>query len=120
MYLKGMVDNGISQLRGLAGSETYEDVKADAWYWIARNELAYKPPCTAQALKNFEQSVAVFAREAACLEAAQCAIKLRQFDKAKTYLDRILAEFAKGQPAVVQEARALMPDVMKEIAKAKP
>jgi TolA-binding protein len=119
MFSKGTIDAAVSQLKGLAAGETYEDVKADAWYWLGRNDLAYKPARITPALQNFEQSVAVFPREPACLEAAKCAIKLRQWDKAKIYLDRVLGEFAKGDPAVVQEARTLMPEVMKEIAKPK-
>lgn len=119
MFGKGMIDAAVSQIRGLAEGETFEDVKADAWYWLGRNELAFKPPRYLPALGYFDKSVTVFPREQACLEAAQCAVKLKQWDKAKLYLDRILGEFAKGHPAVVQEARTLMPEVMKEIAKAK-
>jgi tetratricopeptide (TPR) repeat protein len=119
MFGKGMIDAAVSQIKGLAEGETFEDVKADAWYWLGRNELAFKPPRYLPALGYFDKSVTVFPRESACLEAAQCAVKLKQWDKAKLYLDRILGEFAKGQPAVVQEARTLMPEVMKEIAKAK-
>jgi len=119
MFGKGMIDAAVSQIKGLAEGETFEDVKADAWYWLGRNELAFKPPRYLPALGYFDKSVTVFPREPACLEAAKCAVKLKQWDKAKLYLDRILREFAKGHTAVVQEARTLMPEVMKEIAKAK-
>jgi tetratricopeptide (TPR) repeat protein len=119
MFGKGTVDVAVSSLKGLAQGETYEDVKADAWYWLGRNELAFNPPRYADALNYFDKSVTVFAREPACLDAAKCAAKLRQWDKAKLYLDRVISEFAKGNPVIVQEARLLMPEVMKEIAKQK-
>lgn len=115
----GKAEAGVSTLRGLANGETFEDVKADAWYWLGRGELTNQPPQYAQALADFEQSVTVFAREPACIEAARCAMKLRQWTQAKVHLDRVLSEFAKGDPAVVQQARALLPDVMKEIARSK-
>jgi tetratricopeptide (TPR) repeat protein len=119
LFGKGLVTEALSQLKGLAEGETYEDVKADAWYWLGRHELAAKPPRPAEALGDFDRSLAVFPRERVCLAAAKCAMKLNQWDKAKLYLDRVLGEFAKGDPAVVQEARTLMPDVMKTIAKQK-
>lgn len=119
MFGKGMLDAAASQLKGLAQGETFEDVKADAWYWLGRNELSNKQPQYREAFGFFEKSVTVFPREQACLDAAQTAAKLKLWDKSKFYLDRILSEFARGNPSVVQTARTMMPEVMKEIAKAK-
>jgi tetratricopeptide (TPR) repeat protein len=117
MFGKGMLDEATTQLKALAEGQTFEDVKADAWYWLARNKMADKPPKYREAFDFFEKSVSTFAREQSCLEAAQCAVKLKQWEKAKLYLDRVLNEFARGNPSVVQEARTMMPEVMKEISK---
>lgn len=119
LFDQGASGPAISQIKGLAQGQTYEDVKADAWYWLGRHELAVKQPNHAIALDCFEKSVSAYARDAACLEAARCAVRLRQWEKAKLHLDRVLSEFAKGNPSVVHEARTMMPSVLKEIAKPK-
>ncbi|MFI5379747.1 MAG: tetratricopeptide repeat protein [Tepidisphaerales bacterium] len=108
---QGQTDAAKRLLLQIAGSDTYEDVKADAYYWAGRFAVAADP---AEAMKYFEASVA-YPREASLLEAGRCAIKLRQLEKARDYLERGGA--IKGDPRILAETRVLLTEVQKELAK---
>lgn len=71
------------------------------------------------ALGWFEKSLKIFPRETTSLEAAKCAVKLEQWAKARDLADRTTREFPKGNPAVIDEAKRLLPTVLKELAKQK-
>jgi tetratricopeptide (TPR) repeat protein len=116
---QGAADKGLAGLKSLAESETYEDVKGDAAYYAGLATLQANPQNQQAALVWFEKSVKVFPREAACLEAARAAMKLEQWAKAREYADRAVREFPKGNPAVIDDARRLLPTVLKELAKQK-
>ena len=108
---QGKLAAGMSALKTLAASDAYDDVKADAYY-----QLALNTPKPEEAFVFLEKSM-VLPREAACLEAGKCAIKLKKWDKAKEYLDKATREFPKADPKVVGEARELLPQVQKELVK---
>jgi tetratricopeptide (TPR) repeat protein len=114
---QGSRDEGAARLKSIARSETYEDVKADAWYYLGVDLLERKFPDYKGALANFEQSIALYPRERSCLAAAKCCIELKQWDKAKDLLDRTLRDFPSGNRRVVDEARRMLPDVLKAMAK---
>lgn len=116
---QGATDKGLAGLKSLADSETYEDVKGDAAYYAGLAVWQASPPNPQTALGWFERSVKIFPREAACLEAARCAVKLEQWAKAREFADRAAREFPKGNPAVMEEAKRLLPTVLKELAKQK-
>jgi len=117
MIGQGKVDAGTGKLKSLAGADTLEDVKADACYHLGRLILAdEKAPNVAEALKYLETSVNLYPREAACLAAAKAAMQLKQWDKARAMLNRLLRDFPAGDPKAIGEAKALLPDVMKQIS----
>jgi tetratricopeptide (TPR) repeat protein len=117
MIGQGKVDAGMGKLKSLAGADTLEDVKADAYYHLGRLILAdEKTPNVAEALKYLEMSVNLYPREAAFLAAAKAAMQLKQWDKARAMLNRLLRDFPAGDPKALAEAKALLPDVMKQIS----
>lgn len=117
---QNQVDKGVANLKGLLSGDTFEDVKADAAYHLGMRALAAKPPDHKAALGYFEKSVAIYPRAAACLEAARCQIALKQWENARQSLDRVGREFPKSDSRIVEQAKRLMPDVLKELAKQQP
>lgn len=105
-------DKGLAMLRGLANSDAFQDVRADAWYHIGVNE-----PDPARAMEALEKSVQVFPRETSCLAAARVAMKLGRYDRAVELLDRVTREFPRGNPSAIAEARSLLPRAQAELAK---
>jgi TolA-binding protein len=116
LIAQGQAARGLANLRSLAGGDTYEDVKADALYHLGLHALQAKPPQHQEAARLFAQSVAVYPRQTACLEAARCYIQLRQWDNAHAMLDRALRDFPKGDQRIISQARSLMTEVQKELA----
>ena len=112
-------DRGAANLKSLAGGDTFEDVKADACYYLALRCLEVEPPNRPLALQWFEMSVSIYPRETACLDAAKCCIELKQWPKARQLLSQVLRNFPQGNPRVLNEARNLMPEVLKQMAKDK-
>ncbi len=108
---QGKVGPGMTALKTIAASDAYDDVKADAYY-----QLALNTPKPEEAFVWLEKSM-VLPREGACLEAGKCAMKLKKWDKAKEYLEKVTREFPKADARVVGEARDLLPQVQREIAK---
>ncbi|MCY3022348.1 MAG: tetratricopeptide repeat protein [Planctomycetota bacterium] len=116
---QGKTDAGVSRLKSLAASDTYEDVRADALYQLAQYELSRKPPATQEAFNCLEKSVQLHARESSCLALAKCCVTLQKWAQANGNLERVTREFRKGRAAVVAEAERLLQEVRKELAKAK-
>jgi len=111
----GKADEGLPRLRSIAMSDTYQDVKADAYYHWAVALLAQEPPKTNAALECLEKSVALYPREASCLAAGKAAIALKDWEKAQGYLARASREFPAGRREAVEEARRLLPEVLKNV-----
>lgn len=107
----GRTDAAKSALRSLAKSDTYEDVKADAWYHLALYTVSSNP---SEAMTYFDSSLA-YPRESSLLEAGKCAVKLNELEKAKGYLERAAA--AKGDPAIIAQAKDLLSTVNKQLVK---
>jgi len=107
-------DKGLAMLRSLAASDAYQDVRADAWYHLGINQTD-----PAKALEALEKSVQVFPRETSCLAAAKAAMKLGRWDRAAQLLDMVTRDFPRGNPAVLAEARSLLPSVQAALAKQK-
>ncbi|HSI32400.1 MAG TPA: hypothetical protein VK986_02330, partial [Tepidisphaeraceae bacterium] len=104
----GRTDAAKRSLLQIARSDTYEDVKADAFFHAA---ALTKDP--AEAIGYLESSVA-FPRERSLLEAGRTAHQLRQLDRAKQHLSR--AAGMKGEPKVIAEAKELLVKVQAEFA----
>ncbi len=115
----GKADDGLPRLRSIALSDTYQDVKADAYYHWANALLAQAPPKTNAAFDCLEKSVALYPREASCLAAGKCAIELKDWEKAQSYLARAAREFPAGRREAVEEARRLLPEAQKHVPKQK-
>ena len=115
---QGKTDAALNKLRSLAASETYEDVRGDAYYHLGC-ELGRKPEYLQAAWDYFQKSVKFHAREAACLELAKCCMEMQKWEQAKQCLERVTREFRKGRPGVVGEAEKLLPEVEKQLAKGK-
>ncbi|MDD4890644.1 MAG: tetratricopeptide repeat protein, partial [Phycisphaerae bacterium] len=112
----GQVDEGIAKLKGLADANTFEDVKAEAMYRQAAQLLTGKTPDYSAALKLLEKSIATSAREPSCVSAAKCCIALKKWPQAKELLDRTIRDFPGGDARYVQEAKTLLPEVLKQLA----
>jgi len=96
--------------RNLAEGDTFEDVKADAWYQLGLASLRGNDP--QKAATQFEKSVSIYARDKACLAAAKAFRTLKQDDKAMTFLDRIDRDFAENADrALLDEAKAIRADI---------
>jgi tetratricopeptide (TPR) repeat protein len=57
-----------------------------------------------------------YPRERACLAAARCCIELREWEKAKTLLQRTTRDFPTGNRKTIDEAKRLVPEVLKQVA----
>ena len=112
---QGRTEVGLNKLRSLAASETYEDVRADAFYRLGC-ELGHKPEYTQAANDYLQKSVKFRASESSCLELARSCMKLQKWQQAKENLERVTHEFRTGRPAVVGEAEKLLPEVNKQLA----
>jgi tetratricopeptide (TPR) repeat protein len=129
----GRIEEGARQLKGIARSDAYEDVKADAYYQLGLLELAtptgatggatggFKPELAERnyraALADFEKSIELYPREQACLAAARACVSLGEWDRARSFLNRALSDFAEGDRATIEEAKSLLQRVLKEAAK---
>jgi len=116
----GKAPQGSATLLSIAKSDTYEDVRADAYYHLGRATVASNPEDTARAYDYLAKSVSLFAQDTSCLEAGRLAMKLRKWDDARQYLERVGRDFPKGNPDNVKEAKALLPEVMKQLVRPKP
>ncbi|HUT33244.1 MAG TPA: tetratricopeptide repeat protein [Planctomycetota bacterium] len=115
----GKADEGLSGLRSIALSDTYQDVKADAYYHWGSHLLGQTPPKINAAFDCLEKSVALYPRETSCLAAGKAAIELKDWEKAQGFLQRAIREFPAGRREAVEEAKRLLPDVQKRVAKGK-
>lgn len=113
----GKTAKGVGDLKAIAESDTFEDVKAAALYHAGLSTLAANPKNVQEASKYFDKSVNMFPRANSCLEAAKCQMALGNWTKANALLDKIARDFPKGDPVVVEEAKRLSPQVLKELAK---
>ena len=107
MVRRGKTKEGLSKLRSVAKADTYEDLKADAFYEVAvqiRNDKK-------TALKLLERSIEYYPRANSLLAAGRCAVDLQQWKEARTYLDRCIREFPRSEDKVLREARVLLAKV---------
>jgi len=110
--------NGLRTLKRAIETDTYEDVKADAFYHLGVYETDVKArPDINQAFKYFEQSVGLYPRARSCLAGAKTCMKLKKWDRAKVLLDQAVRDFPTADPQLLREARRLVPTVLKELAK---
>ena len=104
---RGQTKEGLSKLRSVAKADTYEDLKADAFYEVAVQVKSDRKT----ALKLLERSIEYYPRANSLLEAGRCAVDLQQWKEARTYLDRCIREFPRSEEKVLREARLLLAKV---------
>lgn len=124
-------NEGATRLLGLIKSDAYEDVKADACYHLGRLEITgqqpagagageYKPIFTKRdyrsALRYFHRSIELYPRERALVAAARTHMVLEEWEPARALLNRTLSDFSDGDRNVLEEAKRLLPTVLKAIA----
>lgn len=108
---------GLSAMKSLASSETFEDVRAEAALQVALDFLSQKPEQTQAAFEWLDKSVKFHATDAACVELGKCALKLGKLDAAREALARVGREFPKSLRAA--EAGALLNEVQRLMAQRK-
>ncbi len=110
------IEPGLAALKDLGGSDTFEDVKADACYHYGKVRLEKDPTKADEALSYFEKSMKYFPREAACFEAGKCALGLKKLEKARDCLERAVRDFPKGDKKVIADAQTCLGEVQKQLA----
>jgi Tfp pilus assembly protein PilF len=113
---QGKAEAGMRRLKTIAASDTYQDVKADACYFLGEHLMGVKPAQTAAALDYLKQSLAHYPRQRACLAAAVCHMERKDWPKAKTMLERTLRGFPDGDRRITSDAKRLLRDVVKQMA----
>lgn len=123
----GSLEEGARKLKTIVRSDAYEDVKAEAHLHLGLLELsidsaaisggAYKPTLTERnhvaALRHFTRSVELYPTETACLAAAKSHIALKEWDQARVMLGRAVSDFPTGNRAIIEQAKRLLPRVLK-------
>ena len=104
---QGQVEAGEKTLWDLAKSDTYEDVKAEAYYRLGQRRLRASPPDVAGALKLLRTSVECYPLAPALLAAGRCAVETKSWSAARELLDRLLREFPKAERELIEEAQQL-------------
>lgn len=116
----GKAEAAESLLRTLSKSETYEDVKAGAYYQLAMMALRQgKPDANAEALKLLRKSIEAYTEAPALMQAARCAFEGKEWASAREYLDRFVIEFPKSDKALLEEVQQLRRRIVQEEARQK-
>ena len=116
---QGRRDVAMTTFNGLISGDTFADVKADAAYYAGMVSLETGVGEPLKALAFFEKSVGAFPTDRACLEAARAYQKAGRPDAARAMAERIGRDFPRGNPRVINEARALLPGILKDLANKK-
>jgi tetratricopeptide (TPR) repeat protein len=116
----GRAEAAEGQLRALSKAETYEDVKAGAYYQLAMMALKQgKPDANVEALRLLRKSIEAYAEAPALMQAARCALEAREWAAAREYLDRFAVEFPKSDKTLLEEVQQLRRRIVQEEAKLK-
>jgi len=104
---------GMARLKDLATAETFEDVKADAYYHIGMIHMRGKSRKDYRAaMGQLERSINLYPTEKALLAGAQCALNLKDAEKARGYLERTVRDFQDGDSETLREADKLLREVI--------
>jgi tetratricopeptide (TPR) repeat protein len=114
---QGDADAARRQLDNLARGDTYQDVKADAHFYLGLDVLMRDKRAYKGGLEHFSRSVELYPRAKACLEAGRCCMGLQRWEDARNYLDRVTRDFPRVSRDTIDEAKELIPKVLREIAK---
>jgi TolA-binding protein len=110
----GQTDEAVARLGSLAKADTYQDLKADAYYHLARHMLSQAPAQQETVFDMLEKSVYHYPRAESLLAAGRAALALGKWSDARRYLDRCVREFPKSEETVLRDARVLLAKVAEE------
>jgi tetratricopeptide (TPR) repeat protein len=113
----GQTAAGAGTLRTLAKSDTYEDVKAEAYYHLAMVALRQAKPDSAGAMDLLRKSIASYPEPKALIQAARTACDAKGWPEAREYLDRFAREFPKADRMLLDEAQQLRRRIAQEEAR---
>jgi len=113
---RGQAAPGEKTLLDLAKSDTYEDVKAEAYYYLGLQKRQSKPPDAAGALALLRKSVESCPLPPVLLEAGRCAYDTKKWADAREFLDRLVREFPKADRELIEQAQQLRRKVMESEA----
>jgi tetratricopeptide (TPR) repeat protein len=105
------------QLDNLSRGDTYQDVKADAHFYLGLDTLRRDPRAYRTGLTHFERSIGLYPRAKGCLEAGRCCIGLQRWEDARNHLDRVTRDFPRASRDTIGDAKSLIPTVLRELAK---
>ncbi len=103
----GNRDAGIATLRSLVKEETFEDVKAGAYYHLALNALQPPKPDLAEAQNLLRKSIECYPQPLALLQASRCACDAKDWTRAKEYVDRFSRDFPNADRRQLDDAQQL-------------
>lgn len=104
----GKEDEGERMLRSLAKAETYEDVKAGAYYHLAMLTLKRgKSDANDAARELLKKSLEFYTELPALMQAAKCAYAARDWQATREYLDRVSRNFPKADKNLLDEVQRL-------------
>lgn len=104
---------GIAKLKDLSTADTFEDVKADAYLHIGKFLMRGTAEKHYQAaLRQLKHSIDLYPTEKSLLAGAQCALALKDTEKAREYLERAVRDFPDGNPETLREADNLLTKVI--------
>jgi tetratricopeptide (TPR) repeat protein len=109
---RGQTVTGERALIDLTKSDTYEDLKAEAFYNLGRLKLLARPPDFAGALALLRKSVDTYPLAPALLETGRTALEQKEFAVARDSLDRLVREFPKADKSILEPAQQLRRKVM--------
>jgi hypothetical protein len=109
---RGEAAAGEQALDILAKSDTYEDVKAEAYYRLALRRAGGPKPDIAAARSLLRKSVECYPMASALLETARLAMQAGDFADARTSVDRLLREFPKTEREFIEEAQQIRRKLM--------
>jgi tetratricopeptide (TPR) repeat protein len=113
----GAPQEGRELLERILRSDTFQDVKANAAYYLGTDVLRWAMPEYPAALGFFEKSIGFYPTGRACLEAARCCARLKDWEKADQYAVRAVGEFPDDPPAVRRDAERVRAQVRDELAR---
>jgi tetratricopeptide (TPR) repeat protein len=104
---------GITKLKDLSTADTFEDVKADAYYHVGKFLMrGTTQKHHAAALGQLRHSIDLYPTEKSLLAGAKCAFALKDTEKARGYLERAVRDFPDGDPETLREADRLLTKVI--------
>ena len=116
---------GYQRMLTLGSGAKFQEVRADVLFYQGRNiltiaELAGKvtPGEYAGAFKLFADSVKLYPKAPACLQAVKCAVAQSKWQDAKPFAERLVRDFPDADPAILREATTLSSRIQTELAKA--